>query len=294
MRVDRLVMKQAEAINRVQDGPLASVHFSGDELRELHMASWLHDIGKIGVREYVLDKVNKLPDDAIANLVTRFDYLKLECRNRALERKLLLAAGGAYSPDVMSEIDQDAEQEIGMIADDLSFILRLNKPGYSSDDDLARLQSIAERKYRDPEGSEHTVLAPYEQEHLLVRKGNLTEGERAEIQRHVRHTFAILEKIPFTEELKNIPRYAAAHHEMLDGSGYPEGLGGDEIPIQSRIIAVADIYDALTARDRPYKPPLPVETALRILREEALAGKLDGDLVELFISEGMYNSPQPS
>lgn len=291
MRVNRMVVKQAEAINRVQEGPFAAVHFSEDEMNELHMASWLHDIGKIGVREYVLDKVNKLSDDNIAAIVTRFDYIKLAYRNHAIERKLFMTTGGTYSPEEMEEIDQQTELDIAKLDDDLSFILRMNKPAYCSDDDLNRLRSIAERTYRNPDGTECPFLESCELEHLLVRKGNLTAGERREIESHVRHSLAILEKIPFTEELKNIPRYAAAHHEMLDGTGYPQGLGGNEIPIQSRIIAVADIYDALTARDRPYKPPLPVESALRILREEAKAGKLDSDLVELFISEGIYNSP---
>lgn len=293
-RVSKLVMEQSEAINRVQTGPFAHTCFSEDELNEIHLASWLHDIGKIGVREYVLDKVNKLSDSQINAIFTRFNYLKVDCRNRANERKIELLRSGSYTPEAAVEIDSEVGRELENLDSDSSFILRINRPGCCSNDDLDRLKAIAGKTYLDPDGEKHTFLESYEMEHLHVRKGNLTESERSEIQSHVRHTLAILEKIPFTEELRNIPRFAAAHHEMLDGSGYPNGLQGEEIPLQSRIITVADIFDALTARDRPYKPPLPVETALRILREEAGAGRLDPDLVDLFITEGIYNSLQSS
>ncbi len=290
MRVSKLVMAQATAINRSNAGCWAAVAFSEAEMEELRMAAWLHDLGKIGVREYVLDKVNKLADDRIETIAARFRYLQKDAENRGNLRKLELARQGEMTPERSTSIDHSVRRECEKLQSDLAFVFQVNKPGFLSDEDMDRLKRVAERTYIDPDGCERPLLEPFEREHLAVRKGNLTTGEREEIQRHVHHTINILKKIPFTEELKNIPRYAAAHHELLDGSGYPGGLQGKEIPLQSQIITIADIYEALTAQDRPYKPPLPTEDALQILQEEARAGKLDKELVDLFISEGVYHT----
>lgn len=290
LRVSKLVMRQAEAINRATEGPFRDVCLSNEEMNELRMAAWLHDIGKIGVREYVLDKVNKLSDDRIALIASRFDLMRSEAVGKAAERKLALLVGGAYSAEKAAEIDRETAAETERITEDLALVIKLNRPGPFGPDEAERLTAAAARTYRDGEGIEHPCLDPDDLEHLLVARGNLTDSERGEIQSHVRHTLNILEKIPFTQELINIPRFAATHHEMLDGSGYPGNLRAEDIPFQSRIIAVADIYEALTAKDRPYKPPLPHETAVAILREEAKKGKLDGDLVELFINGNVHES----
>ncbi|MHB9030379.1 MAG: HD domain-containing phosphohydrolase [Candidatus Latescibacterota bacterium] len=289
-RVSALVMKQAETVNRRTDGKWADISFDEAELDELRMASWLHDIGKIGVKEYVLDKVNKLPDGNISAIITRFMYMKKEAENRGNLQKYELTAGNRLTGELSDAIDSKVKREIQEIDSDLALILKVNKPGFLSDDDYNWLKGLEGKVYRDTNGKERPYLEPFEMDHLLVRKGNLTAAERAEIQSHVRHSLNILEKIPFTRELQNIPSIAAAHHEFLDGSGYPAGLKGDEISLQSRMITIADIYEALVAKDRPYKPPLPVETALRILREEAGAGKLDESLVELFVTEGIYKT----
>ncbi len=290
LRVSKLVMRQAEAINRAADGPFRDISFSEEQLNELRMAAWLHDIGKIGVREYVLDKVNKLSDDRIALITARFELMKQEAELRSEERKLGLLIDGMYSDAKAEKIARRTAAEVARISDDLALVLKFNKPGPFSPEEAARLAAIATFTYRDGTGAEHPCLDPDELRHLLVSRGNLTDDERGEIQSHVRHTLNILEQIPFTAELMNIPRFAAAHHEMLDGSGYPNNLRADDIPFQSRIIAVADIYEALTAKDRPYKPPLPHEKAVAILRDEARKGKLDSDLVELFISEKVHTA----
>jgi HD-GYP domain-containing protein (c-di-GMP phosphodiesterase class II) len=290
MRVSHLVMRQAESINKCKEGQFADVHFSEEEMDELRMASWLHDIGKIGVREYVLDKVNKLSDEVIGGIVNRFDYIKKDRENRANLRKLELIDSGGLSSKELELIESESEREIAEIDSDLDLILRMNKPGFYPEEEYERLQRIGAKKYCSIEGRECPCLEPFELDHLLVRKGNLTEKERGEIQSHVYHTLTILEKLPFTEELHNIPRYAAAHHEMLNGTGYPKGMKGEEIPLQSRIIAVADIFDALTAKDRPYKPPMSLETALKVLKNEANTGKLDPAIVELFVTEEIYKS----
>jgi HD-GYP domain-containing protein (c-di-GMP phosphodiesterase class II) len=290
MRVSRLVMQLAESINKSKEWKSANVHFSEEALDELRMASWLHDIGKIGVREYVLDKVNKLSDEVIGGIVNRFDYIKKDTENRANLRKLELFHSGGLSSKERELIENKSARETAGIDSDLALVLRLNTPGFFPEEEYERLRSIGAKKYYSMEGRDCPYLEPAELEHLLVRQGNLTENERSEIQSHVHHTLTILEKLPFTEELSNIPRYAAAHHEMLNGTGYPKGIKGDEIPLQSRIIAVADIFDALTARDRPYKPPLPLDASLKILQEEAKKGKLDPAIVELFVTEEIYKS----
>ncbi len=185
-------------------------------------------------------------------------------------------------------LDTETRKKIEEIDADLELLLNLNLPKYYSDEEGERLEQLANKKYIDINGDEKSYIDSYELENLMVRKGNLTENERNEIQNHVFHTLNILDKIPFTDELIKIPTIAAAHHEMLNGSGYPNGLKEDDISFQSRIVAIADIYDALTAKDRPYKPPLPLEVTLKILREEADNNKLDKNLVDLFISEEIY------
>lgn len=292
MRVSQLVMAMAAAINRTEGGCWVGRHFTDSELDELRIASWLHDIGKIGVREAVLDKRDKLSEEQISAIVSRFAFLQKEAENRANIRRIGLLNAGALIPGLRDAIERDAADEMEVVAVSLAAILAANRPGFLPDGDIEHLEKIAARTYRDLGETERPWLEPSELEHLRVQKGNLTGAERAEIESHIRHTMNLLEKIPFTEELRNVPRYAAAHHEMLDGSGYPMGLRGDDIALQSRIIAVADIYDALTAKDRPYKPPLPVETALRILRDEAEKGRLDANLVDLFISERVYETIQ--
>jgi HD-GYP domain-containing protein (c-di-GMP phosphodiesterase class II) len=242
----------AQAVSDAREGPLASVHFSEERLEALNYAAWLHDIGKIGVRENVLEKRNRLNDDRLELVRTRFRLAGLTNPEQAEE----LAAG-------------------------LALVEEANAAGFLKDEVAAALGRLAEESFALG-GERQPLLTPFEVENLSVRKGNLTAAEYREIQSHVHHTLDILEKIPFTRGLANIPRFAACHHEMLDGSGYPAGLRGDEVPLEARILAVVDIFDALTARDRPYKKAIPVERALSILIEEARLNRLDAGLVELF------------
>jgi len=285
-RVARLALLQAEAINAQKEGPFGKVFFSEEELTELRIAAFLHDIGKIGVKERVLDKVNKLCDEKVEAIKNRFAYIKRDMEAAANLKKLELKAA---SPEELKRIDDEMRRKLEEVDSDLELVLKLNVPKYYSDEEGARLKAIAKKTYTDINGEERNYLEPDELEKLMVRKGNLTAEERKEIENHVYHTQKILEKIPFTDELKNVPSIAATHHEMLDGSGYPHKLTAESIPLQARMLAVADIYDALTAKDRPYKPPLPLDVTLRIIREEAENGRLDKDLVELFISEEVYN-----
>lgn len=291
-RVAKFSVRLARAINAETTGRLGEINFTPEEIEELRMAGWLHDIGKIGVREYVLEKSHKLSEDQIEVVRQRFESIKQFLRNRYLERKVQLLVEQQNGTTALAELDKKCENDVKQVDDCLDFILRINVPGILTAGDSERLRQIAEKSYYNSAGEKCFYLTHYEYENLSIARGNLTESEYREMQSHVDHTLSILNKIPFTEDLENIPKYAAAHHEYLDGSGYPNGLKGEEISIQARIMCIADIFDALSSPDRPYKQPLPIEETLHVLRQEALAGKLDADIVDLFIRKKLYQRPE--
>jgi HD-GYP domain-containing protein (c-di-GMP phosphodiesterase class II) len=291
-RVAKYAVRIAEAINEEKDGPLAKFKFSPEQIEELRMCGWLHDIGKIGVKEAVLEKTTKLNEAEMETVSQRFEAIKAGFIARAHQQKLELAKSDRDETVLLQEIDARVQSEIKALDDDLEFLRHINIPGNLSPKDMDRLRGIAERAYYDINGEMRYYLTRHEYENLSVVRGNLTPAEYKEIQSHVAHTLAILNKIPFTKDLENIPKYAASHHEFLNGAGYPEGLKGDQIPLQSRILCISDIYDALSSPDRPYKKAIPLEKTLQILQEEAAAGKLDSDLVDLFIRRRLYQSPR--
>ena len=292
-RVAKYSVRLMEAINEEKNGRFADVSFSQQEIEEMLMAGWLHDIGKIGVREAVLDKENKLNHDHINAIMNRFENIRVYEVIRAERNKVKLAVNGNLTPESIKQVDNELAEKEAYIQDDLRFIQRVNVPGYLSDEDNKRLKMIAEKTYMDLHNEKHYYLTAIEYENLSVARGNLTIAEYREIQSHVEKTLDILDNIPFTKDLQNIPRYAGSHHEMLDGSGYPRGLKGDEIPLCGRIMAVCDIYDALTASDRPYKKAMPVEKSLAILQDEVKRGRLDKDLVDIFIQKKVYERKPP-
>jgi response regulator RpfG family c-di-GMP phosphodiesterase len=167
-------------------------------------------------------------------------------------------------------------------------VLQANEPSVLEEESFRALMDLPGRTFHDVEGNPQPFLSNNEVALLSIRRGSLSEKERLEIESHVTHTFRFLSQIPWTGEFASVPDIAYGHHEKLDGSGYPRGLTGPDIPLQSRMMAIADIYDALVAWDRPYKKAVPVEKALRILREEAADGKLDEDLLRIFIEAGVY------
>lgn len=291
-RVAKFSVRIAEAINDESNGGLKDVNFSPVEIEELRMAGWLHDIGKIGVRESVLEKANKLNIDQMNTVYERFESIKQSIEKKYLQAELnLLRNGQTANPGEVKGRKAQCDKEIAQVGQVFEFIQRINVPGYLIDDDLKLLKCIHRRTFVDRLGNEKKYLLPEEYEHLAIIKGNLTKGEYREIQAHVSHTLDILEKMPFTKEMAKIPDYAAAHHELMDGSGYPRGLRGDEIPVQARIMCIADIFDALNSPDRPYKKATPLERTLQILQEEAKAGKLDADIVDMFIRRKLYQRP---
>lgn len=287
-RVATYSVRIMEAINEERTGPFAHLHYTPQEIEEMRMAGWLHDIGKIGVSEAVLDKKNKLTEAQIEAIENRFKLIGAIERVQSQQQKFELAQQGRLSPEKSQELDETVSAAIAQLQRDLDFIKFINRPGNIRRSDLRRLHDLAHKAYLDFDGEHKPFLTPHELEHLRVLKGNLTKAEFEEVKSHVTQTISILENIPFTKDLENIPKYAAAHHEKLDGSGYPYGLMGEEISLCGRIMAVCDIFDALTASDRPYKKAFTVEESLAILRKEAEEGKLDKNVVNLFIDKRLY------
>lgn len=282
-RVAEMAMVVAEAVNDCGEGALAGVQLGPDELNELRVASWMHDIGKITTPEWIVDKPTKLTTihDRIELLRARFACFRQAIRAQSLERRL---AG-----EDPAKVDREESAALAELADDLAFLERANSPGESmADADLERLAAIAARRYR-VDGEEVPCLTEDEAANLAIRRGSLTDAERRKINDHAAMTIRMLEQIPFTRKLQRVPEIAGAHHEKLDGSGYPRHLGADQISLQARILALVDIFESLSADDRPYRArPMPRETVLKILRQEVEARHLDPDLFALFVARELY------
>lgn len=284
LRVSILTVDLAEVVDRTPSGPLAPFSFTYPQLRELRYAALLHDFGKVGVREHVLVKAKKLYPFELERVLTRLETARLCTERDLLLRKIerLQKGGGSEDLDaelakVMSELDRFQE-----------VILRADEPTVLPEGDFSTLQGIASATFTDRRGGHHPILEPEEVTVLSIRKGSLSEQERLEIESHVTHTYHFLKKIPWTRELRAIPDIAYGHHEKLNGKGYPRHITSEAIPVQSKIMTVSDIFDALSASDRPYKKALPVEKALDILNYEVKDGLLDPHLVALFIEAKCY------
>lgn len=266
--------------------------FSEQEIKELEYAAWLHDVGKIGVREHILIKENKLFPYQLGQVRERFESIKLSLIKMLLEQKILLIQKDA--PEArLHKIDSDIQSTIADVDDCLAFITRVNKPGFLKDEDIKRIENISRRRFTDSAGLQRPWLTTEEKQALKVRRGNLTDAERKIMNAHVESTYKILSQIPFTNRLKRVPEIASSHHEKLDGSGYPHKLRAERIPVQARILALVDIYDALTAQDRPYKPAMPVDNALKILEYEVRDGHLDADIYKAFIKFKIFKLEDP-
>jgi len=284
----------AVAAARQDTGPLKGLNFTDAQIRELRYAALLHDFGKIGVKEEILTKENKLFDHQIENIRLRFDYAKA-CMERHVYHQILKSHETKSLTDQqlqerMDELQNEFERNHSRLDTYLEKILRQNRPNLTHADVTELLADIYQETYEDLGAAERPLLTGFEFSTLQIPKGSLTAEERREIEMHVTHTYNFLNLIPWTEDLRGIPDIAHAHHEKLDGSGYPNCLRGAAIPIQSRIMAIADIYDALTASDRPYKSSVMPEAALEMLEQEAKTGKLDSELINIFITSKAYQS----
>jgi HD-GYP domain-containing protein (c-di-GMP phosphodiesterase class II) len=298
-RVTRLALSLAEAVNASTDERFEHHHFSDASMEELRVAGLLHDIGKIVVPEHLVDKATKLECvyDRISVVRTRFSVIRRGLENEALRRKLSLLEGGAER-DTLAAVDQQLAERLATLDDDFRFIESANAGSEGMlDERLTRLHQIAALTYRDDAGNKQPYLTPDELRNLCILRGTLLPEELDVIRSHVTVSQRLLSRIPFPRKLRAVPVIASDHHEALDGTGYPCHKTAADLPLPSRILAVADIFDALTAGDRPYKKAFSVETAYRILRENAECGKLDARLVELFIEaqchQGVHEDASP-
>lgn len=289
-RVARLTVGLAECVDRSRSGPYAGVRFSGQDLEELRYASLLHDFGKVGVREHVLVKAKKLYAAQLEAIRQRFCYAcqTAELVNNRRKVEYLLRHGNRNFIPAFSQFDADCQREADRLAEFLDFVIRANEPSASPPDAARKLSRIASVSISDG-GGEPVPLLTAEEAHLLsIPRGSLDPEERAEIESHVLHSFRFLSQIPWTRELEHIPEIVKAHHERLDGSGYPFHATAEQIPVQARMIAISDIYDALTARDRPYKQAVPAERALDIMNGEVKSNLLDPALFQIFVEGEVY------
>lgn len=280
-RVSRLACGLAELVDRADAGPFAQVRVPKEELRELRYAAVLHDFGKVGVREQVLVKSRKLPAGVAALIRSRIDQAILSAAAEAWER----AAREKWSE---KRIAQALGDRLALLENAWTAVARADEPNLLAGQVGAEVEQLEEIVYRDASGKMRPLVDPEEIAYLSIPKGSLNARERLEIESHVTQTFRFLSKIPWTSDLSRVPEWAYAHHEKLDGSGYPRGLDGARIPLAVRAITISDIYDALAARDRPYKKAVPSERALDILRAEAKRGTIDAALLDLFMSEKVY------
>ncbi len=288
-RVPTLTMMLAEAAHAAQDGPLAAFRMTEKDRYELKIAGLLHDCGKITTPVHVVDKATKLQTiyDRIGLIDTRFEALKREAENEMLREKLAaLQAGDAQASERAAE---RLEQALRQYDDDREFLRRTNIGGERmSPEDQARVARIAQYTWTSPRGTRERFLSKDEEENLSIAYGTLNPQEREIINHHIVATNKMLEALPWPRHLANVPEYAGGHHERMDGKGYPRGLTREQMSVQARIMGIADIFEALTAKDRPYKPGKTLSESLAILGKFKLNGHIDPDLFDIFVRDQVY------
>jgi len=294
-RVAELTVGLAKAVNRSESGHYREVRFSRDDLTQIEYAALLHDFGKVGVREHILVKAKKLYEHEREMILQRFQLIKRGYKIEGLESKVryLTESSRDAIAEKLLHVDSDIVAKVAELDDIIKFILHANEPTVLEQGGFERIAEIAGKTFTDDHGQIGPFLSHDEASCLQIKRGSLTEQERLEINSHVVHSFQFLSKIPWSRTLRDVPDIAGAHHEKLDGSGYPKQLRGDQIPIPARMMAISDIYDALTASDRPYKKAMPSEKALDIVGSEVKRGQLDADLFEVFLGSQVWRLTQP-
>lgn len=287
-KVTTLTVAMAEAINKETEGKFADIKFSNDELEELRLAALLHDVGKVTTPLHVVEKAGKLQTiyDRVTEVETRFDLIRALKENEFLRKRMQLVHAG--NPDALHSLDEEMHKALKEIDDEKQFAVEMNTPAeFVPNERIERMKQVGAKKYYH-NGQWHPYLTEDELRNLTIQKGNITGDELAAMRDHARVSIDLLSKIPFTRKLKNIPKIAGAHHEYINGRGYPLGLKGDEITVQTRMMTIADIYEAVTAADRSYKKARSQEEAIEILKKAAQFGEIDPDLLELFIRSGVW------
>ena len=297
-RVAELAVRLSQEVSQTNFGSLSEITFSERQLQELRYAALLHDFGKVGVPEAILTKPKKLYPTQLEVIRHRFALAQRTLEAESIQRKYehLLQHSAQKLPQEeecifcqsLQESDQKLSQSVTKLSKYWTILLEANEPKVLAEIPLNQLREVAQITYRDLDGEMKPLLTPEEIDQLLIHQGTLTPEERERIESHVSYTYAFLKQIPWTNDLKNVPMIAYRHHEKLNGTGYPLGLTSADIPIQAQIITIADIYDALTAGDRPYKSGLPTVTALKILQQEASKNTINADCFELFKQRKVY------
>jgi HD-GYP domain-containing protein (c-di-GMP phosphodiesterase class II) len=287
-RVPVLTMLLAEAVGNCKVGPLRDFAMTERDRYELKIAGLLHDCGKVTTPVHVVDKATKLQTifDRVALIDTRFEVVKRDAEIALLKARLEKL--GPRRTDVVG----DAQLVAGIreIESDRDFLRRANIGGEAmKDEDVARVQAIARRyHWRNGDGKRSDFLSEEEIRNLTIRYGTLTTDERQIINHHIEVTIQMLESLPWPRHLKNVPEYAGGHHERMDGKGYPRGLKREQMSVQARCMGIADIFEALTAKDRPYKKGKTLTESLTILGKFKLNGHIDPDLFDVFMWEKVY------
>lgn len=287
-------MMLAEAVQQTKDGPFADVAFSEKEMYELKIAAWLHDCGKVATPEFVVDKSTKLETiyDRVHELETRFGILRRDEEIKRLKKELKFERDDSLSLEEKAEQVKDLQKgyrkTLRDLKSDLEFVKESNVGGeFMSGDKKDRVHQIANYRWK-PNGKVENFLSENEIYNLTIPRGTLTPEERKVINDHIVVTINMLEELPYPKHLQNVPEFAGGHHEKLDGTGYPMGLMKDEMTVQARIMAIADIFEALTAKDRPYKKGKTLSQAMRILGFMKNDAHIDVDLFDIFVKEKIY------
>jgi HD-GYP domain-containing protein (c-di-GMP phosphodiesterase class II) len=295
-RVAAMTVGLAEAVDRTDAGPYRGVQFTREQIRQIRYAGLLHDFGKVGVREQVLVKAKKLYPPDLALIKQRYAFIRRTAEAEFQEQRAayLEKCGQEGYHEFLRQLTAAHESRLRELDRFMQLIVESNEPTVLPEGNFEELLRYAGVYYADLEGKQLPYLTDDEVRFLSIRKGSLDDSERLEIESHVTHTYRFLMQIPWTKELEDIPQIAYGHHEKLDGSGYPRRVRGDGIPIQTRMMTIADIFDALTASDRPYKRAVPLPRALDIMASEVKAGMLDPDLFALFTQARVFERPTES
>jgi len=291
-RVANMTVGLASVVDRAEDGAYRAVTFTREQIKEIRYAGLLHDFGKVGVREQVLIKAKKLYPLHLDLIRQRHHFVKRTAEREFWRKRAEFLESHDrkdYAP-FLRALEEEHAREMVALDGFLDAVLSANEPTVLPAGRFEALLQVARRTYEDPTGRPHPYLTEEEMRYLTIPKGSLDETERLEIESHVTHTYRFLQQIPWTRELQDIPMIAYGHHEKLDGKGYPRRVTGEAIPIQTRMMTISDIYDALSAADRPYKAAVAPARALDIMADEVRAGQLDQELFRLFVDGKVFEA----
>ncbi|HXL54211.1 MAG TPA: HD domain-containing phosphohydrolase [Gemmatimonadales bacterium] len=291
-RVANMTVGLAAVVDRAQDGAYRGVKFTREQIKEIRYAGLLHDFGKVGVREQVLVKAKKLYPLQLDLIKQRHHYVR-RTAEREFWRKRAEFLETHERKDYerfLRALEEEHARQIQALDGFLDAVLSANEPTVLPAGQFEALLHLSRRSYEDATGRPHPYLTEEEMRYLTIPKGSLDETERLEIESHVTHTYRFLQQIPWTRELQHIPMIAYGHHEKLDGKGYPRRVTGEAIPIQTRMMTISDIYDALSAADRPYKVAVAPARALDIMADEVRSGQLDQELFRLFVEGKVFEA----